>query len=1629
MTGRRSSIKNRGWQMVGTHNVGAELVDQLTKGLEKYGKGQTDIQRFSNYFFESAEIDDLGSLSEEQLVNITIDAFDYIQTRPANAHKIRAYDISVNSENGEADTRTVIEVLNDDMPFLVDSIMGEIQDQHLNLFQIMHPIFYTERKSSGEMVALLEEEATYQDGLKNKAEGYLRESFIHIQIEAISDQRKKDLATTISNILENVRLAVADWRAMLHLVSRICVEYTENPPPVEMTDLSEAVDFLRWLSDNHFTFLGMRRYELQTQGEKVYLKPVQDSGLGVLRDPDIQVIRTGGSNYELSEQSRKFLYSPDPLMVTKANLRSNIHRRVHMDYIGVKIYSDDGEIIGELRIVGLFTSTAYTRAPKDVPLLRHKVETVIKRFGMEKSSHAGKALQNVLDTFPRDELFQIGADKLFETVYAVTRLDLQPKAKVFVRMDEFWRFASILVYVPRDTFSTDTRIKIADYLARKFNGRVSAVYPFIPEGPMVRIHYIIGLSGEVQPEYDEDDLSQNVALMLNSWRDGLKEELSKEHLLSKASNLLQKYGHAFPAGYEELVAPSIAIQDINRIERLRPDDPIAISFYKEDGAPEEEIRASIYHLGGPIPLTQRVPILENFGFSVIDERSFLITPSDEDSGETIINLHNMVLHTRNKESLDLEQIHKRLEDGFIAVWCGFAEDDQYNQLLTKVAINWREVAAIRALGQFLRQIGDPFSKRYLGQTLAKYPAVTNAIIELFRMRCNPDISLPADDRIRIQEELIDNIEYELSEIPSLDEDRILRHYLDLTKAILRTNFYQLSKDKIPLETIAFKFDSRNIEAIPNPKPYAEIFVYSPRVEGVHLRGGKIARGGLRWSDRKQDFRTEVLGLAKAQQVKNTVIVPTGAKGGFVPKKLSDNASREERQAEGVECYKLFINSLLTITDNISGQEIIRPERVICYDQEDPYLVVAADKGTATFSDIANQISQENKFWLDDAFASGGSAGYDHKKMGITARGAWESVKRHFREMDRDIQTEEFTVIGVGDMSGDVFGNGMILSKATRLLAAFDHRDIFIDPNPTQERAWFERKRLFEMDRSSWQNYNRDIISKGGGVFSRDAKSIELTDEIRELTGLRQDKVTPNQLIHAILKVQADLLWFGGIGTYICADNERDEEVGDRANDAIRIKASELHVKVVGEGANLGMTQKARIEFAMRGGRLNTDAIDNSAGVNSSDLEVNIKIVLGELVRNEHMSLKERDALLAKMTDEVAIACLKNNYLQSLTISLGQRRGLDDLSFQKRLMNELERKGLLNRKLEDLPSDTEIKKRARTGQPMTRPELAVLLAYSKIDLFNQLIESSVPDDEFLVEELLAYFPETLRRDIPDALKEHRLRREIIATQLSNAIINRGGSTMIIRIREETGYRVADIAYAFVAARAVFDLEEIYAEIDSLDTKISGDLQLSMYAEIQNLLRAQTKWFLHNIDLSLGLSNVISTYKNGLELLDQSVNDVMSPFQISELQNEIKKLEEQGVSKNLAAYIASLTFLSNGPDMILSANNTDKTIKEASVIYCEIERQFRLDDLRKQAIELGHGDYFDRIAVNSALQDISEVQRSISEEILESEGEITDWIDDHSDAVERAQQLISDILRADELSIAKLTVAVSHLRQLC
>ena len=1037
---------------------------------------------------------------------------------------------------------------------------------------------------------------------------------------------------------------------------------------------------------------------------------------------------------------------------------------------------------------------------------------------------------------------------------------------------------------------------------------------------------------------------------------------------------------------------------------------------------------TLYHLQGAIPLSRRVPVLENMGFSVIDERSYRVSRVGDAAP---LSLHDMVLEHPESAAIERAECDADVEACFLAVWRGLTGSDGFNKLVLSAGLNWREAAVVRAYGSYLRQIGAPFGQAYLADTMLRHTDVTRNLIKLFRIRFDPATGKSAEKRKASSKPVIQAIRQALEDIPSLDEDRIIRHYLNLIQTTLRTNFYQKALGGGPYAAISFKFESAKVEGAPDPKPFAEIFVFSPEVEGVHLRGGRIARGGLRWSDRAQDFRTEVLGLAKAQQVKNVVIVPTGSKGGFVPKYLAQAGNREEFMEIGIAAYREFIVNLLRVTDNLSGEKVIPPEDTVRYDGDDPYLVVAADKGTATFSDFANELSVRQDFWLGDAFASGGSAGYDHKKMGITARGGWEAVKRHFREMDWDIQNQPFRVIGVGDMSGDVFGNGMLLSQKTQVVVAFDHRDIFIDPDPDPEKSWKERKRLFGLARSTWQDYNKKLMSKGGGIFSRMSKSIKLTPEIKAMTGLETSSVTPNELIRALLKSPFDLLWFGGIGTYVGGANESSDEIGDRANDAIRIRAQELNVKVVGEGANLGMTQDARIEFAMRGGRVNTDAIDNSAGVNSSDLEVNIKIALGAAVAAGKITLPERNKILVKMTEEVADACLENNYLQTLAISLGQRRGLADLGFQHRLMRELENIGLLDREIEFLPDDLEISERQQAGQGLTRPELAVLLAYAKIDLYNDLVESSVPDDPYFKRELDGYFPKTLLKTFPDEIASHRLRREIVATRLSNAIINRGGSTMSLRLKEETGRGVASVVLAFTAAQAVFGLEDLFDQIDKLDNKIPGDVQLDLYLRVQDVVRAQSGWFLRHASLARGLTDAINLYQDGLGEMAAGLKSILPDSRMAALKADQDALTDAGAPAPLAKALAEARVLTDGPDAVMVANALRRPVMEVAAVLFDAAAYLRLDELKAIGERLFVTDYYDRLAINAAMSAISNAQRAVLQDVVGSSGKARTfkaWRDKNLEQVDRTRRSVDEILDSGDPSLSRLMVAVGHLRDL-
>ncbi|HVT54444.1 MAG TPA: NAD-glutamate dehydrogenase, partial [Xanthobacteraceae bacterium] len=1459
------------------------LIVQSANLTEKSGK----LPRgFVAALFSRASHEDLALYRPEDLATLAQESFAFFETRPNAGAKVHLW----NPPGGEGEPLhriTVIEIVNDDMPFLLDSMMGEIGARNLTVQLVAHPIFSVTRDSEGKLTKW--KLAADGDGRAG------RESFIHIHIERIEDSRFDDISVALVSLLQELRVCVADWQKMLDRTQDAIKDLQANAKQLSKEEIYEAADFAQWLVDGNFTFLGCREYDFTEKHGKGELMPVFEHALGLLRDPGVRVLRKGGKFLTLTPELLEFMQRPVALIVTKANLRSRIHRRVHMDYVGIKRFDKDGNPVGELRIVGLFTSTAYMQSARAVPYLRRKVAKVIERAGFDPSSHSGKALLNVLESYPRDELFQIDDELLYRFALAILELDERPRVRVLARRERFDRFVSILVYVPRDRYDSVIRAKLGDYFANVFKGRVSAFYPYFPDGPLARVHFIIGRDEGKTPDPDRATLEAAVEEIVTNWNDDFERALAKRHGFARAQELLAGYGERFSAAYRDGFAPEDAVSDLDTLTRLSPERTLAIHFYRRNAQRKDEANLKVWSFGKPLPLSARVPVLEHMGFSVVDERTYAF----EGKGGECAFLHDMTLARSGGGEIDLDRLQGVLEAALMAVAASRAEDDGFNALSLYAGMAWRDVALIRTLARYLRQAGVTYSQDYLWATLNKHPGIAQNILALFHARFQPVVKF---DRAQEQEKLVAGIEKMLEAVDSLDEDRILREFRALVQAAIRTNFYQVSEDGHPKETIAIKFESRKIELLPLPKPLYEIFVYSPRVEGVHLRFGKVARGGIRWSDRPQDFRTEILGLVKAQQVKNAVIVPVGAKGGFVPKRLPAAGGRDAILKEGTEAYKIFIGSLLDVTDNIDGAEIVHPPQVVRYDDDDPYFVVAADKGTATFSDVANGIALARGFWLGDAFASGGSAGYDHKKMGITARGAWESVKRHFREMNIDIGKTPFSVAGVGDMSGDVFGNGMLQENTIKLVAAFDHRDIFIDPTPDPARSFEERKRLYELPRSSWQDYDKKLISKGGGIYSRSLKSIPLSDEARALLGMSKKDVTPAELMNAILKLPVDLLWFGGIGTYVRASSESDERVGDRANDSIRVTAAQLRCKVIGEGANLGMTQRGRIEAARAGARLNTDAIDNSAGVNTSDVEVNIKIALSKPVSEGKLSEEARNELLASMTNEVATLVLRNNYLQTLALSLASRKAAADIGFEQRMMGTLEARDLLDRAVENLPTDAEIAERKKRGEGLTRPELAVTLAYAKLTLHTDLLGSQVPDDPYLARELTRYFPGALVERFPAAIEAHRLRREIIATMLSNSIVNRGGPSFIARVADESDAEAPAIARAFAVVRDAYGMTALNGEIDALDTKISGSLQLDLYSAVQSLLRDRVIWFIRNAPLEGGLAELVAHYRESIARLERDFDRLVTANAKTAMQERTASLAQEGVPESLARKIA-------------------------------------------------------------------------------------------------------------------------------
>jgi glutamate dehydrogenase len=1598
-----------------------ELLDKVVGRVrEQLPEDQApQVEEFARQYYDWTHPEDLSGRSPVDVYGTAVAHWSFARQRTPGEAKVRVYNPRF-EEHGWQTTHTVVEMVNDDMPFLVDSTKMEINRQGYGIHLMIHPVIKVRRDPEGRLVEVLSRDSTDDDAIS--------ESVIHVEVDRQTEPKVlENLRGHLERVLGDVRAAVDDWPQMRERVRGIVSELDEDAPPVDEDELNEARAFLEWIHDGNFTFLGYREYDLRAQDGEDVLRAVPESGLGVLREASSGSV--SHSFARLPPEAKKLARAPHLLNLTKANSRSTVHRPSYLDYVGVKKFDAEGEVTGERRFLGLYTFSAYSASALEIPLVRRKVKGVLERAGFPEGSHYEKDLMEALETYPRDELFQISEDELFEIAMGILHLQERQRVRLFVRRDTYGRFFSCLVYVPRERYNTDIRQRMQDILQRAFNGENAEFNVRLSESVLARLHFIIYTDPEDVPDYNVDEIEARLVEATRSWRDNLYEALIEQCGEEVGTELFQQYREAFPPGYRDDFLARTAVVDIRRIEGLSSENDLGMSLYHPLEAPEDFLRFRLYRLGEQISLSEVMPLLEDMGVEVADQRPYKIEPAEK--APVWINDFGLVHEAQGE--LQTEQVKEIFQDAFARAWRGAVEDDGFNRLVLRAQLTWREITILRAYCKYLRQTGTTFSQNYMEQTLAANPHIARLLVELFKARLDPGRQERAEEET---ERLKEEIKEALEAVVSLDEDRILTSFLNVTLATLRTNYFQSTPEGEPKPYLSFKLDPTGIPELPLPRPMFEIFVYSPRAEGVHLRGGKVARGGIRWSDRREDFRTEILGLMKAQTVKNAVIVPVGAKGGFVVKRPPANGSRDALLQEVVFCYKTLIRGMLDLTDNLAGDRVVPPDDVVRYDDDDPYLVVAADKGTATFSDLANGISAEYGFWLGDAFASGGSTGYDHKAMAITARGAWESVKRHFRNLGKDIQNENFTAVGIGDMSGDVFGNGMLLSKHIKLVGAFNHLHVFLDPNPDPETSFEERKRLFELERSSWTDYDTSLISEGGGIFPRSAKSIPLSPEVRELLDVEDEALTPNEVINALLKAEADLLWNGGIGTYVKASEETNAEVGDRSNDALRADARELRCRVVGEGGNLGFTQRGRIEYALGGGRIYTDSIDNSAGVDCSDHEVNIKILLDAIVENGDMTEKQRNELLAEMTEEVAQLVLRDNYQQTQAIDQAKALAHPMVDVHARYIHALEQSGRLNRELEFLPSEEELGERRSEGKGLTTPELAILLSYSKITLYKELLTSDAPEDPYLSGELERYFPTPLRERFREQMREHRLHREITATHVTNSMVNRCGPSFAFRLGEETGVAAPDIVRAYTATREIFDLRGLWKETEALDNRVGAETQIKILLDGRKLVERATRWLLRNRQTPLDIAAAISHFSEAATELAERIPDLALDGDREALERQREQLVEAGVPSELAKRVAILGPIFSALDIADVAGATGRPLAATAAVYFTLGDRLKLHWLRGHIEALPRDNRW-RTLARAALRDdlygqqaalTAEILRSVPDEDLSALERINAWVETKPEQVERTLQVLADINSSGSFDLPTLSVALREMRNL-
>ena len=1576
-------------------------------------EGQRDrIARFAQSYLEGLDAEDLDERDVLDLYGAVVSLWRFAASRTPGEAKLRVFNPSV-EEHGWQSTHTVVEIANDDMPFLVDSLQMELLRQGLTLYLIAHPIVTVTRDAEGRR----------DDASDGGATG-VRESLMHVEIDRIIDpSRRAALAADIARVLRDVRIVVADWKAMRQRMIDVSAQLHASPPPLPPDEVQETHAFLDWLADNHFTFVGYRCHDLVDTPEGIALSVVRGSGLGLLREVSDE--RLSPSFMQLPVRLRDKAREPNLVVITKSNWRATVHRPGYLDYIGVKRFDAAGKVIGEHRFIGLYTSTAYSAKPSDIPLLRRKVARIAEQAGLIAHSHAGKSLANILDTYPRDELFQIDEATLLRTSLAILKLEGRQRLRLFLRRDLYERFVSCLVFAPRDRYTTELRRRWQAILVDAFRGTASEYTVLLSESSLVRVLIVVRTHPGDVPPADERALEQRLADASRRWEDDLQQALDKALGEGRGGPLYRRYGNGFPAAYREDFPARAAVHDIALLERVVAGDRIAMNLYRPIDAGPNALRFKLAQQGGPVRLSDALPMLERMGLTVIEERPYRIVT---EGGERLW-LHDYGLLAPGAD-VDVDEARTLFEEAFGRVFSGAAESDDFNRLVLLAGLSADEVVVLRAYGRYLRQVAFPLSQAFIEQTLAAHPSIARMLVALFRLRFDPSAS---DDGTEARQ--LRAIEAALDKVANLNEDRVLRQYLAMVNATTRTNFWRRNADGTRRSFLSFKLDPARVPGMPEPRPMFEIFVYSARFEGVHLRGGKVARGGLRWSDRPEDFRTEVLGLVKAQMVKNVVIVPVGSKGGFVLKRAPSPADRDAYMKEGIACYQDYLRGLLDITDNLGPGGVVPPADVRRHDPDDPYLVVAADKGTATFSDYANAVSREYGFWLGDAFASGGSAGYDHKAMGITARGAWENIKRHFRELGADIQETDFTAVGVGDMSGDVFGNGMLLSRHIRLVAAFDHRHIFLDPDPVAETSFAERERLFRLPRSSWADYDAAKLSPGGGIHARSAKAIAISPQAAKALAIDAASLTPTELISAILKAPVDLLYNGGIGTYVKSSAESHAQVGDRANDVLRVDGRDLRCKVVGEGGNLGFTQLGRIEYARSGGRIYTDAIDNSAGVDTSDHEVNIKILLGIAIADGELTLKQRDTLLAAMTSDVAALVLRDNYFQTQALSAMDRIAPRLLDAQQRFIQFLEKRGRLSRPIEFLPSDEEIAERRASGKGLATPEDAIVLAYGKIWLYDEMLASGLPDDTWVATALSRYFPAALRTSYAGYMPRHPLAREIISTHVINSMVNRVGGTFVHRLMETTGAAAHEVIRAYLLTREVFGFVTLWQQVEALDNVVDDAVQTAMLLDASRLLDRGTLWFLRSRRLADDMAATIALFTPRAEALAGRLPELIDAGERARADKIAGDYAARGVPAALAARVVALDTLYATLDIVEIAEATKRPVEVVADVYFRVSARLGVPWLREKIAALPEDQHWRRLAKGAMLDDLSSLQRAVATELVAGGGEnadpqtlITAWQERNRRAIEREDQLLGELRAASAVDPAMLSVALRELRAL-